>query len=109
MSESGTTTNFAPEGAAVEVVKLRLIGFEMASVTIRGCLLVAASLLNFAFVFISGVDFIRFISFRAIYHNITGETTLCQGKNIYSQTCLRKRYASVSAISDGTRLARCVF
>ncbi|KAF0024361.1 hypothetical protein F2P81_023163 [Scophthalmus maximus] len=51
---------------------------EMASVTVRGCALGAASLLNFAFVFVSAADFIRFVSFRAIYHNITGETTLCQ-------------------------------
>ncbi|XP_034747178.1 nurim [Etheostoma cragini] len=50
----------------------------MASVTIRGWALWTVSLLNFAFVSISGADFIRFISFRAIYHNITGETTLCQ-------------------------------
>ncbi|XP_022603100.1 nurim [Seriola dumerili] len=50
----------------------------MASVTVRGWALCTVSLLNFAFVFISGADFIRFISFRAIYHNITGETTLCQ-------------------------------
>lgn len=52
----------------------------MAAVTVRGCALCTVALLNFAFVFISGADFIRFISFRAIYHNITGETTLCQGK-----------------------------
>ncbi|KAI3358097.1 hypothetical protein L3Q82_003105 [Scortum barcoo] len=50
----------------------------MASVTVRGGALCAVSLINFAFVFISGADFIRFISFRAIYHNITGDTTLCQ-------------------------------
>ncbi|KAM6974254.1 nurim [Tautogolabrus adspersus] len=50
----------------------------MASVTVRGWVLCTVSLLNFAFVFISGADFIRFISYRAIYHNITGETTLCQ-------------------------------
>lgn len=50
----------------------------MASVTVRGWALCTISLLNFGFVFISGADFIRFISFRAIYHNITGETTLCQ-------------------------------
>ncbi|XP_070778409.1 nurim [Enoplosus armatus] len=50
----------------------------MASVTVRGWALCTVSLLNSAFVFISGADFIRFISFRAIYHNITGETTLCQ-------------------------------
>ncbi|XP_070841291.1 nurim [Chaetodon trifascialis] len=50
----------------------------MASVIVRGWALCTVSLLNFAFVFISGADFIRFLSFRAIYHNITGETTLCQ-------------------------------
>ncbi|XP_071383615.1 nurim [Centroberyx affinis] len=50
----------------------------MASVTVRGWALCTLALLNFAFVFITGADFIRFVSFRAIYHNITGETTLCQ-------------------------------
>ncbi|XP_077446009.1 uncharacterized protein LOC144066671 isoform X2 [Stigmatopora argus] len=50
----------------------------MATLTVRGFALCAVSLFNFGFVFISGADFIRFISFRAIYHNITGETTLCQ-------------------------------
>ncbi|KAM4540142.1 nurim [Odontesthes bonariensis] len=50
----------------------------MASVTIRGWALCTVCLLNLLFVFISGADFIRFVSFRAIYHNITGETTLCQ-------------------------------
>ncbi|XP_031593367.1 nurim [Oreochromis aureus] len=50
----------------------------MASVTVRGLALCTTSLLNFAFVFISSADLIRFVSFRAIYHNITGETTLCQ-------------------------------
>ncbi|XP_038581519.1 nurim [Micropterus salmoides] len=50
----------------------------MASVTVRGWVLCTVSLLNSVFVFISGADFIRFISFRAIYYNITGETTLCQ-------------------------------
>ncbi|XP_041867203.1 nurim [Melanotaenia boesemani] len=50
----------------------------MASVTVRSWVLCTVSLLNLLFVFISGADFIRFVSFRAIYHNITGETTLCQ-------------------------------
>ncbi|XP_012725831.2 nurim [Fundulus heteroclitus] len=50
----------------------------MASVTARNWALCTASLLNLLFVFISGADFIRFVSFRPIYHNITGETTLCQ-------------------------------
>lgn len=46
--------------------------------SVRGGALCAVSLLNFAFVFITGADFIRFVSFRAIYHNITGDTTLCR-------------------------------
>lgn len=71
----------------------------MASVKIRGCLLVAASLLNFAFVFISGVDFIRFISFRAIYHNITGETTLCQDSIPWSEA-LQDRSVISSLVVD---------
>ncbi|XP_029370249.1 nurim [Echeneis naucrates] len=50
----------------------------MASVSVRGCALCGAALLNVAFVFVTGADFIRFVSFRAIYHNITGESTLCQ-------------------------------
>ncbi|XP_029587163.1 nurim [Salmo trutta] len=50
----------------------------MASVTARGMTLYILALLNFVFVFITGADFVRFISFRAIYHNITGESQLCQ-------------------------------
>uniref|UniRef100_A0A4W5MZW6 Nurim n=1 Tax=Hucho hucho TaxID=62062 RepID=A0A4W5MZW6_9TELE len=50
----------------------------MASVTARGVTLCILSLFNFVFVFITGADFVRFISFRAIYHNITGESPLCQ-------------------------------
>ncbi|RVE67116.1 hypothetical protein OJAV_G00114810 [Oryzias javanicus] len=50
----------------------------MAAATVRCWALCAASLLNSLFVFISGADFIRFVSFRAIYHNITGETPFCQ-------------------------------
>lgn len=52
----------------------------MASVTVRDCVLCVVSILNFAFVFMSGADLVRFLSFRAIYHNITGETQICQGK-----------------------------
>lgn len=57
----------------------------MASVTVRGWAFCTVSLLNFAFVFISGADLIRFLSFRAIYHNITGETTLCQDSRPWSE------------------------
>ncbi|CAL9691701.1 unnamed protein product [Knipowitschia caucasica] len=49
-----------------------------------GAVLCAAALLNFAFVFITGSDFIRFVSFREIYHNITGETTRCQDSVAWS-------------------------
>ncbi|KAM3596513.1 uncharacterized protein V6R79_015906 [Siganus canaliculatus] len=57
----------------------------MASGTLRSWALCTVALINFAFVFISGADFIRFISFRAIYHNITGETTLCQDSVPWSE------------------------
>ncbi|XP_047240116.1 nurim [Girardinichthys multiradiatus] len=50
----------------------------MASVTARNWALCAVAVFNVLFVFISGADFIRFVSFRPIYHNITGETMLCQ-------------------------------
>ncbi|KAL0962511.1 hypothetical protein UPYG_G00340960 [Umbra pygmaea] len=49
----------------------------MASVTARVIICILA-LLNFVFVFITGADFVSFISFRAIYNNITGESTICQ-------------------------------
>ena len=47
--------------------------------TARGSALCVLALLNFAFVFITGADFVRFISFRAIYQNITGDSPICQG------------------------------
>lgn len=50
----------------------------MASVTARSWALCTVCLINLLFVFISGADFIRFVSFRPIYHNITGDTVLCQ-------------------------------
>lgn len=52
---------------------------KMASVTARRLLLCGLSLLNFLFVFGTGAEFVRFISFRAIYHNITGGPPLCRG------------------------------
>ncbi|KAK7898512.1 hypothetical protein WMY93_019365 [Mugilogobius chulae] len=58
--------------------QIKVIEMASGSVSVFGALLCAVSLLNFAFVFITGSDFIRFVSFRAIYHNITGDTTLCQ-------------------------------
>ncbi|XP_049606570.1 nurim [Syngnathus scovelli] len=77
---------------------------EMASVTIRGCALCTVTLLNFAFVFLSGADFIRFISFQAIYHNITGETTLCQDSIPWSEA-LRDRSVLKSLVMDAALLA----
>ncbi|XP_012686861.1 nurim [Clupea harengus] len=50
----------------------------MASDAVRLSSLSVLALVNFVFVFVTGVDFVRFISFRAIYHNITGESALCQ-------------------------------
>ncbi|XP_029976681.1 nurim [Salarias fasciatus] len=76
----------------------------MASVTVRGWALCTVSLLNFAFVFISGVDFIRFLSFRAIYHNITGETTLCQDSVPWSEA-LRDSSVLGSLLVDAGLLA----
>ena len=55
------------------------------SVTLRGSVLCVLTLLNFAFVFITGADFVRFISFRAIYQNITGDSPFCQGNPTPSQ------------------------
>ncbi|XP_010898752.1 nurim [Esox lucius] len=49
----------------------------MASFTARVIICILA-LLNFIFVFITGAEFVRFISFRVIYHNITGDSSLCQ-------------------------------
>ncbi|KAF5889879.1 nurim [Clarias magur] len=49
----------------------------MALLTARNFTLAVLSLINFLFVFVTGVDFVRFISFRPIYHNITGGTPLC--------------------------------
>ncbi|XP_053190546.1 nurim [Scomber japonicus] len=78
----------------------------MASVaaTLRVCFFCTVSLLNFAFVFISGADFIRFISFRAIYHNITGETKLCQDSIPWS-VALQDRSVLKSLLVDVGLLA----
>lgn len=72
---------------------------QMASVTVRGCALFAVSLLNLMFVFISGADLVRFLSFRAIYHNITGETKFCQGK--FDRLSLCRRYAMQDEFNFG--------
>ncbi|TWW65585.1 nurim isoform X1 [Takifugu rubripes] len=76
----------------------------MASVTVRGCVLCVVSLLNFAFVFISGADLVRFLSFRAIYHNITGETKICQDSVPWS-VALQDRSVLSSLLMDVVLLA----
>ncbi|XP_062292285.1 nurim [Scomber scombrus] len=78
----------------------------MASVaaTLRVCFFCTVSLLNFAFVFISGADFIRFVSFQAIYHNITGDTTLCQDSIPWS-VALQDRSVLKSLLVDVGLLA----
>ncbi|KAG9333518.1 hypothetical protein JZ751_011446, partial [Albula glossodonta] len=57
----------------------------MASVTVRSSALCALALLNFLFVFGTGAEFVRFISFRAIYHNITGGPPLCRDSVSWSE------------------------
>lgn len=55
----------------------------MALLTARNLAMSVVSLINFVFVFVTGADFVRFISFRPIYHNITGGARLCDGKTVY--------------------------
>ncbi|KAI7798539.1 nurim [Triplophysa rosa] len=50
----------------------------MASVTLRDCFLCVSAFINFIFVFVTGADFVRFVSFRAIYHNLSGGAPLCR-------------------------------
>ncbi|XP_077086353.1 nurim isoform X2 [Siphateles boraxobius] len=50
----------------------------MASVTFRDCFLCFSALITFVFVFVTGADFVRFVSFRAIYHNLSGAAPPCQ-------------------------------
>nr|XP_055076930.1 nurim [Misgurnus anguillicaudatus] len=52
--------------------------FIMASVTFRDCFLCVSALINFIFVFVTGADFVRFVSFRAIFHNLSGDAPLCR-------------------------------
>ncbi|XP_049328867.1 nurim [Astyanax mexicanus] len=50
---------------------------SMAGPGARPALLCAAALMNFILVFGTGADLVRFLSFRAVYHNITGGAPLC--------------------------------
>ncbi|XP_051949452.1 nurim [Xyrauchen texanus] len=56
----------------------------MASVTFRDCFLFVSALINFIFVFVTGADFVRFVSFRAIYHNLSGDAHLCRESGSWS-------------------------
>ncbi|CAF91038.1 unnamed protein product, partial [Tetraodon nigroviridis] len=76
----------------------------MASFSVRGCALCVVSFLNFMFVFISGADLVRFLSFRAIYHNITGETKICQDSIQWSEA-LQDRTVLSSLVVDLLLLA----
>uniref|UniRef100_A0A8C6U8D2 Nurim n=1 Tax=Neogobius melanostomus TaxID=47308 RepID=A0A8C6U8D2_9GOBI len=76
----------------------------MASGSVRGGALCAVSLLNFAFVFVTGSDFIRFVSFRTIYHNLTGETTLCRDSVPWS-AALRDPWVLCCLLWDGGLVA----
>ncbi len=58
----------------------------MASVTFRDCFLFASALITFVCVFVTGADFVRFVSFRAIYHNLSGAAPLCRGKRASNNT-----------------------
>ncbi|XP_069053983.1 nurim [Lepisosteus oculatus] len=48
-----------------------------AAVTLPSLCLAALTLLNFVFVFGTGAEFVRFLSFRAIYRNLTGGAPVC--------------------------------
>ncbi|KAK6469604.1 nurim [Huso huso] len=50
----------------------------MAAVSFSGLFLASVALINFIFVFGTCVEFVRFISFRAIYYNITGRAPQVQ-------------------------------
>jgi len=63
----------------------------MASVTFRDCFLSISALITFVFVFVSGADFVRFVSFRAIYHNLSGAAPPCQGKGARFQSLPTKK------------------
>ncbi|XP_058866911.1 nurim-like [Acipenser ruthenus] len=50
----------------------------MAAVSFSGLFLASVALINFIFVFGTCVEFVKFISFRAIYYNITGRAPQVQ-------------------------------
>ncbi len=78
-------TAAAPPGSSVLSVG-RLEIYIMASVTFRDCFLFVSALITFVCVFVTGADFVRFVSFRAIYHNLSGAAPLCRGKRASNNT-----------------------
>ncbi len=67
------------------------INIIMASVTFRDCFLFVSALTTFVCVFVTGADFVRFVSFRAIYHNLSGGAPLCRGKRASNNTGTLKK------------------
>ncbi|KAJ8366306.1 hypothetical protein AAFF_G00363000 [Aldrovandia affinis] len=76
----------------------------MASITARSLALCALALANFVFVFGTGAEFVRFVSFRAIYHNITGGPPLCRDSVSWAEA-LRDRAVLRAAGLDLALLA----
>ncbi|TRY82240.1 hypothetical protein DNTS_009359 [Danionella cerebrum] len=56
----------------------------MASAAFRDCLLCISTLISFVFVFVTGADFVRFVSFRAIYQNLSGAAPQCRDSRSWS-------------------------
>ncbi|XP_066579607.1 nurim [Amia ocellicauda] len=74
----------------------------MAAVTPRSLGLGALTLLNFVFVFGTGVEFVRFVSFRAIYHNLSGPGGAPQCRDSVGWAeALRRRSVLSSMCVDG--------
>ncbi|KTF89563.1 hypothetical protein cypCar_00042795 [Cyprinus carpio] len=74
-------TAAAPSGSSVSSVGD--INIIMASVTFRDCFLCVSALITFVSVFVTGADFVRFVSFRAIYHNLSGAAPLCRAVDVF--------------------------
>ncbi|XP_061111085.1 nurim [Conger conger] len=73
----------------------------MASVTGRNLAICIIALINFVFVFGTGAEFVRFISFRAIYHNITGGPPLCRDSVSWSEALRDSSVLRAAAVDLG--------
>lgn len=71
----------------------------MASVTFRDGFLCVSALITFVFVFVTGADFVRFVSFRAINHNLSGAAPLCRDSVPWS-VALRDRVVQKAVAVD---------